>query len=64
MDPSRTAVERAFELARSGRFNRPSEIVQAISKEGYTASQLEGPSLRRQLSALIKQAREPATGES
>lgn len=60
MDQTKTALERAFDLARSGRFARASEIVQVISKEGYSASQLEGPSLRRQLNALIKEAR--ATG--
>ena len=57
MDQSKTALERAFELARSGRFATAGEIARAVSGEGYSASQLEGPSLRRQLTGLIKEAK-------
>lgn len=64
MDQTKTALERAFELARTGRFARASEIAQAISKEGYSATQLEGPSLRRQINALIKDAKAQPGGET
>lgn len=58
MDQNKTALERAFELANSGRFATAGDIARAVSSEGYSASQLEGPALRRQLGAIIKQARQ------
>jgi hypothetical protein len=63
MDQNKTALERAFELARSGRFPTAGDISRAISQEGYSAAQIEGFALRRQLTALIKQAR-AASAES
>lgn len=60
MDTNKTTLERAFELARSGRYHGISELKRAISAEGYTASQLDGPSLRRQLNDLMKAANQPA----
>jgi hypothetical protein len=56
MDPSKTALERAFDMARSGQFRTAGEIAQAVKREGYVDGQLEGPALRRQLAALIKSA--------
>jgi len=58
-----TALERAFQLARSGQVSGLSEIVEALGGEGYSANQIEGPSLRRQLTGLIDtaRAREPLT---
>lgn len=47
-------MERAFELARSGRFGNLSELKHAVAAEGYDRKQLEGAALGRQLSALIK----------
>jgi hypothetical protein len=52
-----TALERAFQLARSGQVSGLSEIVKALSREGYSANQIEGPALRRQLTGLIEAAR-------
>ncbi|MDV3251703.1 hypothetical protein DevBK_10200 [Devosia sp. BK] len=54
MKPNITALERAFELAKSGKFASVTEVKQAIAREGYSASQLEGPMLARQLRALVK----------
>ncbi|MBK8085314.1 MAG: hypothetical protein IPK28_16670 [Devosia sp.] len=54
MDQNKTALERAFELARSGRFSSLTELKRAVSLEGYLLSQLEGRSLARQLGALMK----------
>jgi len=48
---------RAFHLARSGRFTRLTEILTTLDREGYSASRIEGPLLRRQLTDLIKAAR-------
>ena len=57
--PSRvmTALERAFELARSGQVSKVSEIVESLRRDRYDTRQLDGPSLRRQLTDLIKAAR-------
>lgn len=57
MDSSKTALERAFDLARSGKYHNLTEIKQALTSEGYYANQLDGPALRRQISGLIKDAR-------
>lgn len=52
-----TALERAFQLARSGRVAGLTDIVTSLKRDGYSASQLEGPLLKRQLADLIKAAR-------
>jgi hypothetical protein len=52
-----TTMERAFHLARSGRFACLSEVVTTLNREGYSVSQIEGPLLKRQLTDLIKTAR-------
>ena len=49
-----TPLERAFELAKSGRLSSVSEIRRALSKEGYETTQMDGPLLRRQIMAIIK----------
>jgi hypothetical protein len=56
MNHRATALERAFELARSGRLRRTEDIIASLKREGYSTEQLQGPSLRRQLSDLIKAA--------
>jgi len=55
-----TALERAFQLAKSGQVSRPSEIRKALDREGYSGNQIEGPALQRQLADLIKTARRAA----
>jgi hypothetical protein len=62
MDPTKTPMERAFEMARSGKYQSASEIKRAISAEGYAASQIEGPMLMRQLRELIQAARAKPKG--
>jgi hypothetical protein len=57
MNHRATVLERAFELARSGRPRRTQDIVAALSREGYATEQIEGPVLKRQLLNLIKAAR-------
>ena len=54
-----TAVERAFQLARSGSVAGLAEITTSLNREGYYANQIEGPVLKRQLADLIKAARKP-----
>ena len=57
MDQNKTALERTFELARSGRFASFSEIKKAIRSEGYAVDQLTGPQLSRQVRGLIESAK-------
>lgn len=52
-----TALERAFQLARSGQVSKVSEIVLSLKRDRYDVRQIEGPALRRQLTDLIKAAR-------
>lgn len=54
MDQNKSTLERAFELARSGRYRTVSEVKRAVLAEGYSLDQLEGRALSRQLSDLIK----------
>jgi hypothetical protein len=56
MEIGKTTLERAFELARSGRFSTVSKLKLAVAAEGYDRKQLEGQALSRQLSALIRTA--------
>jgi hypothetical protein len=52
-----TALERAFQIAKSGEVSGLTEIVKALKREGYSPDQIEGPALKRQLANLIKAAR-------
>jgi hypothetical protein len=61
MDPKVTALERAFQLAKSGKVGGIPEIRQALNREGYSGDQLEGSTLRRQLTSLLKTAREKSS---
>ena len=58
MDHRMTALERAFQLARSGQVSGLPQIVEGLRGEGYSVNQVQGPILRRQLADLIIAARE------
>jgi hypothetical protein len=58
MDYRMTTLERAFQLARSGRVAGLPDIMASLGRDGYSSSQIEGPLLKRQLVDLIKAARE------
>jgi hypothetical protein len=64
MDQKLTALERAFQLARSGTVAGLSEIATSLNREGYHANQIEGPVLKRQLADLIKAARKPGAASA
>jgi hypothetical protein len=57
MDPNITALERAFQLARSGRYGSIGDIRKRLSDEGYAGYLIRGPVLMAQLRALIREAR-------
>lgn len=56
MDTNKTTLERAFELARSGKCLNINDIALHLHSEGYSVSQLEGPVLKKQLLSLIEEA--------
>jgi hypothetical protein len=56
-DQTATAIERAFQLANSGRCATVGGIRHALCREGRLDVQVTGPTLSRQLKALIKAAR-------
>lgn len=51
-----TALERAFELARSGKYAKVHDIVRQLKAERYSTDQITGRSLVAQLKDLIKDA--------
>jgi hypothetical protein len=56
MDQSKTTLERAFELAKSGKVASVTDIRAQLKGEGYVQQQIEGPALGRQLRNLIAKA--------
>lgn len=57
MDHTITAVERAFQLAKSGRCTSVDDLRRRLRAEGYAANQITGPALSKQLATFIKGAR-------
>ncbi len=51
---SRTLLERAFDLARSGKVRSVSDIRLTLKREGYSEHELQGASLLAQLRQLIQ----------
>ena len=52
-------------VARCGRFTNLAEVVKTLDREGYSASQIQGPLLKRQLTNLIEAARRrPSANDS
>ena len=57
MDRTATAVERAFELAKSGHYTTVAGIKKQLVEEGYSTAQITGGAINKQLSALMQTAR-------
>ena len=57
MDHTVTALERAFQLAKSGDYTSVTDIKKRLGAEGYSIAQITGRVLSKQLDALIKAAR-------
>jgi hypothetical protein len=57
MDHSVTALERAFQVAKSGKCSSIADLKKQLRAEGYPIAQITGRTLVRQLEALIKMAR-------
>jgi hypothetical protein len=56
-DGSTSSLERAFQLAKSGKYSTVQEIGAQLVREGYGKTQIEGRHLTRQLRALIADAK-------
>jgi len=56
----KTTLERAFELARSGKYETLKQLQHALSAEGYSLQQLTGPVLFEQLRKQMKTAKAAA----
>ena len=56
MEVRKSTVERAFELAATGRFRTVEEVRAALHNEGYNQHQIVGPALTRQLREIIRLA--------
>jgi hypothetical protein len=54
MDRNITALERAFQLARAGRHASVADIKKQLKTEGYSVAQITGPTLLKQLKALLR----------
>ena len=63
MEVRKTALERAFELASSGRCLTIRDIAYKLNSEKYDVSHLEGPALRKQLQGLIDEATKSPTAD-
>jgi hypothetical protein len=57
MDRRPTALERAYQLARSGKVEKVETIRQILRQEGLDPDQVSGPQLRRELRLMIVEAR-------
>ena len=51
---TKTTLQRAFELAQSGKCLNVMEIVKQLKSEKYDYSQIEGPALKKQLLQIIQ----------
>ena len=58
MERGVTAIERAFEIARSGTCTTVEDIRKQLRAEGYDRDQIFGRELLRQLRTLITEARD------
>lgn len=57
MNTNKTALERAFELAKSGKYANVSDIKNALLAERYSTEKVTGASLSKQLRDLIASSR-------
>ena len=60
----RPILERAFELARTGKFSRVKDMEKALAKEGYARGdpQIQSPTVRKQLRQICCQSTVARTG--
>jgi hypothetical protein len=54
MQPDKTTIDRAFDLARSGASRTITELIARLDREGCDGHQIQGRFLRKQLTALME----------
>jgi hypothetical protein len=54
MDSNKTTLERAFDLAQSGKCTDLTDVMRHLKAEGYNQNQIEGRRLKQQLTTLIR----------
>jgi hypothetical protein len=57
MDHTITALERAFQIAKSGGCASVADLKKRLREEGYSVTQITGRALSKQLNDLLKAAR-------
>jgi hypothetical protein len=57
-----TIIERAFELARTGKYSNSCEIRDALKAEGYDGTRIYGRVLQKQLRQVCVDAKKAAQG--
>ena len=60
MDPDKTALERAFDIASSGFARSVDDVRKQLKAEGYDLSQLQGRTLTTQLKEIMRKAKADA----
>jgi hypothetical protein len=58
MQPNLSSIERAFQLAGTGRYSTVSQIKLQLAREGYRHEQVEGRQLAKQIVKIIAKARQ------
>ncbi len=61
MKPGPTALERAFELARSGTYENLTALRRKLEAEGYSRRLIEGRTLTRQLNDICRASAETSS---
>lgn len=60
MDPNKTTLERAFEIAESGAAKNVLDICNQLRAEGYDGNQIQGRALKNQLRQILEKAKADA----
>jgi hypothetical protein len=62
MDPTKTALERAFEMARTGQYENFWELSRDFKKDGYDFLHIDGWQIRKQIKQQMTQAKHYRAG--
>lgn len=58
MNPYKSTLERAFEMANAGKCETVASVIKGLNKEGYNGNQVNGRALVKHLSTLIAEAKQ------
>jgi len=60
MNHLKSTLERAFELARMGKYSGMSDLRLHLKSEGYSPREIDGPALGRQLREIMRKSKDAA----